>query len=121
MSTRRYVPKPSYEVPTTPFSTSEEAWFWFVRCQRIRRDGARLGESSHGIRRPCEPDDLYRAVMTLVRRNVIDSRHLVVLGSFGLEERPPDARCPAEIRAHRLWDEALDRLTTVLRGKGIVA
>jgi len=42
------------------------------------------------------------------------------LGTYGLYERPPDPRCRKEQNAFHLWDEALDRLTTVLRQKGIV-
>jgi hypothetical protein len=32
----------------------------------------------------------------------------------------PDSRVREQQRAFRFWDEALDRLTTVLRKKGIV-
>jgi hypothetical protein len=56
----------------------------------------------------------------LARRGLIGSQHLVVLGTYGLHERPPDPRCLNEQNAFQLWDEALDRLTTVLRQKGIV-
>jgi hypothetical protein len=120
MSSKRHMPHPIYELPTTLFSSAEEAWFWFVRCQRVRRDGARFSGSSGQIRRPCDPDDLYRAAMVLARRGVIKPQHLHVLGTFGLCERPPDPRCHNEQWASQLWDEALDHLTTVLRLKGIV-
>ena len=120
MSSKRRMPNPVYELPTTPFSSAEEAWFWFVRCQRVRRDGARFSGSTGNIRRPCDPDDLYRVAVALARRGIIGSQHLFVLGTFGLHERPPDPRCRKEQRAFQLWDEALDHLTTVLRQKGIV-
>jgi hypothetical protein len=120
VTSKRYIPKSHSDFTTTRFSSAEEAWFWFVRCQRLRRDGARFGESSGGIKRPCEPDDLYRAAMALARRGLINSQHLVILGTFGLQERPPDPRRRDEYRAFQLWDEALDRLTTALRQKGIV-
>ena len=86
----------------------------------MRRDGARLGGNSGQVRRPCDPDDLYRVAIALARGGVIRSQHLFVLGKYGLCERPPDPRCRNEQEAFQLWDEALDRLTTVLRQKGIV-
>ena len=58
--------------------------------------------------------------MALARGGLINSQHLAILGIFGLQERPPDPRRRDQQRAFRLWDEALDRLTTVLRQKGIV-
>jgi hypothetical protein len=103
----------------SPFRSAEEAWFWFVRCQVVRRDGARFAASS-GLFRPCDPDDVYLAITTLKRQRVLTSLHLETLGRFGLLGRPPDSRCREQERAARLWDEALDRLTTPLREKGIV-
>jgi len=73
-----------------------------------------------GIIRPCDPDDLYRAVMSLVRRRRIGREHLRVLAIFGIEELAPDPRIMEQERACRLWGEALDRLTTVLKRKGII-
>ncbi len=116
----RYTPRPSYELACVPFISAEEAWFWFIRCLRARRDGARFLDGPDGAVRPCEPDDLYRAVMWLFRRRRIGEEHLKVLEYFGLREAPPDPRCREEEISARLWDMALDRLTTVLKGKGIV-
>lgn len=117
----RYVPKSFAEVGGAAFATAEEAWFWFVRCQQVRREGAQLGDGNPQSARPCDPDDVYCAVMSLARQRVLRSSHLKVLGTFGLFGRPPDARCGDEAAAARLWDEALDRLSTVLRIKGILA
>jgi hypothetical protein len=50
----------------------------------------------------------------------LDNEHIKVLASYGAGLSPPDPRLREQERAHRLWDEALDRLTTVLRRKGIV-
>jgi len=116
----RFVPRPAYEVSTTPFASAEEAWFWFIRCQRVRREGVQFSDGSSETMRPCDPDDVYRAIMTLLRNRKIGGEHLQVLGVFGLEERPPDPRRRDEERPARLWDEALDRLATVLRRKGII-
>ena len=87
----RFVSKSLSDLTTTAFDSAEEAWFWFVRCQQVRREGAHLGP------------------------------HLEVLGKFGLTGRPPDARRSDEATASRLWTEALERLAVVLRAKGIVA
>lgn len=103
-----------------PFCSAEEAWFWFIRCLRARRDGARFQNSNNGSARPCEPDDLYLAVMRLFISRRIGKEHLQVLEAFGLRETPPDPRRQEEQRAARLWDMALDRLETILKSKGIV-
>lgn len=103
----------------SPFGSAEEAWFWFVRCQIVRRDGARFSASS-GLFRPCDPDDVYLVIIALKRQRVLTGLHLETLGRFGMLGRPPDARCREQESAARLWDEALDRLTTPLREKGIV-
>ncbi len=109
------------ETPCIPFHTAEEAWFWFVRCQQMRRHGARFTDSVSTITRPCDPDDIYRAAMQLARRGILSDSHLLTLGRFGLVGRPPDARCGDEETDSRLWGEAIDRLETVLRAKQIVA
>lgn len=120
MQQKKYVRKPLPVYPVIPFNDAEEAWFWYVRCQRLRDIGATLRDRTGTSARPCDPDDLYRAVITLARTGRISRTHLGVLGRFGIEDRPPDPRCAEEMGAARLWDEALDRLTTVLRQKGIV-
>ncbi|MFQ5765286.1 MAG: hypothetical protein ACE5GT_10165 [Rhodospirillales bacterium] len=120
MTRLRFTPRPTYEAPTIPFLDAEEAWFWFVRCQRARAEGVRFEGVAGSAARPCDPDDLYRAVVDLHRRRRITAEHLRVLALFGLSERPPDSRCREEERSARLWTEALDRLETVLKEKGIV-
>lgn len=107
------------EPPAALFRSAEEAWFWFVRCQVVRRDGARF-TAAGGPFRPCDPDDVYLVTIALRRQGVLDGRHLDTLGRFGLIGRPPDRRCREQEAAARLWEEALDRLTTPLRRKGIV-
>ena len=107
------------DLPLAPFASAEEAWFWFVRCQQVRRDGARFCDGGN-VQRPCDPDDIYVAAMALQRRGFLKVSHLTVLGRFGLLGHPPDVRCHDEHNAARLWDEALDRLSTVLRKKGII-
>jgi hypothetical protein len=105
--------------PGVPFESAEQAWFWFVRCQMVRRDGARLPPSGN-MRRPCDPDDIYVALLALQRRALLHESHLTTLGRYGVRGHPPDPRCREEATAAKLWNEALDRLTTVLRDKGII-
>lgn len=116
----RFVPRTSPELPTAPFVDAEQAWFWFIRCQRARDDGVRFLDAPGMMARPCDPDDIYRAAIGLARQRRIGGQHLRVLATFGLCGRPPDRRCRDEERPARLWDEALDLLTTALKAKGIV-
>lgn len=102
------------------FCDAEEAWFWYMRAQRARTEGARFRGPSGGTVRPCDPDDIYRAVMALHRQGLIGVEHLKVLARFGYDDHPPDSRLRDHARAHSLWHEALDRLTTVLRKKDII-
>lgn len=120
MPRTRFIPRPYYDTPTAPFVDAEEAWFWFMRCQRAREEGARFEETPGSVTRPCDPDDLYRAAVGLLRKRQITVEHLRVLAFFGACERPPDPRCRDEERPARLWNEALDKLTTVLKKKGII-
>lgn len=120
MPRTRFTPRPFYETPTIPFVDAEEAWFWFIRCQRARAEGARFDGVDGAAARPCDPDDLYRAILHLHRHRRLTAEHLRVLALFGLSERPPDPRCREEERPARLWAEALDRLATVLKKKGII-
>lgn len=108
------------ESAVVPFCDAEEAWFWYMRAQRARVEGCRFRGASGGTVRPCDPDDLYRAVMGLYRQGLIGSPHLKVLARFGYDDCPPDPRLRDHARAHFLWHEALDRLSTVLRQKGII-
>jgi hypothetical protein len=120
MAFGKYVAKPMGVGDARPFDTAQEAWFWYAQCQIARNDGVRF-RAGRGEIRPCEPDDIYRAVNGLVRRRVLDSGHVTVLGRFGRRLSPPDPMAGDTPGEAALWDEALDRLTTVLRGKGIVS
>lgn len=107
--------------PAQPFDSAEEAWFWFWQCQIARDEGARFVAGAGHVARPCDPDDLWRVARSLLRRRLIGQPHLRVLATFGRRLAPPDPRLPEEAVAARLWADALDRMTTALRAKGIVA
>lgn len=121
MPRERFIPKPIYDIPVVPFENAEDAWFWFIRCQRLRRAGARLSDGPGKTSRPCDPDDIYRAVRELAAERRLGREHLNVLARFGLRESPPDTRCREESRAARLWAESLDSLAGVLKRKAIIA
>lgn len=103
------------------FQSGEEAWFWFIRCQLIRHEGAQPTGAASAFTRPCDPDDIYRAVVRLHKQKHLTAEHLRTLSLYGLAERPPDARRPEESKANRLWNEAIKCLEARLKDKGIVA
>ena len=117
----RYVPRPQGTAPVKPFASAEGAWFWFARAAKARRDGARFAGGPGSWQRPCDPDDIQRALSVLYRRGAVDATHVATLVRFGAVERPPDVRCEEEIAFVAPWDEAIDRLATPLKAKGIVA
>ncbi|MEG3618985.1 hypothetical protein V5T82_11010 [Magnetovibrio sp. PR-2] len=120
MPRTRIIANPLPEKDIIAFGSAEEAWFWFIRSERARMEGARLSRDASDTTRPCEPDDIYRAVMRLHQKRVIGRHHLKTLARFGWRECPPDSRVRQEQYDVQLWDDALDRLTTELKAKGIV-
>src|SRR5512132_1109909 len=96
LSRARHVPKTVADIPGTAFTTAEEAWFWFVRCHQVRREGAQLAAGNGQFARPCDPDDVYRAVMGLARRGIFAGSHLD--GAREIRAHRPPARCPLSRR-----------------------
>lgn len=121
MARRKYSHPPRGECQASPFATAEEAWFWGMQCFAARADGARYRAGQAAIARPCEPDDLLASVEALARGGRLRAAHVRALFGFGRRLAAPDPRRRDEERAARLWDEALDRLSTLWRRKGIVA
>lgn len=105
--------------PPTPFTGAEQAWFWTVGALAARRDGVR--SSGPRIPRPCEPDDVIRALDLLYRCQGIGLDHARALRRWGERGMAPDARLPSERADALLWAEALDRLDEILRVKGLLA
>ena len=106
---------------TTPFRSAEEAWFWTASALLARREGARVVANAGRTQRPCEPDDVVRALGALFRRGRIRAEHAETLQRWGERGLAPDPSRPAERRAAELWREALAWLDWPLRTKGIVA
>jgi hypothetical protein len=114
------IPRPQAEIETVPFSSVEEAWFWFIQAQAVRNDGARFSMGQGLVPRPCEPLDILKALDRLYRHRRLLMEHLMVLRHYGRRLMPPDKRRAKESRAFGIWTEALQRLEPVLVRKGIV-
>lgn len=104
---------------TTPFDTTEEAWFWFMQAHQARKDGASLSNPL-AVSRPCDPDDILKIIDRLYRHRQLDINHFRVLRHYGVRMMPPEINRPREQIAARLWAEALDVLGEVLIRKNIV-
>lgn len=113
-------PKPQNAAPSLPFSSAEEAWFWFIAAQQARVDGARFSAGAGLMARPCEPVDILKILDRLYRHRRLLREHLLVLRHYGRRYLPPDPRRIKEARAFGLWREALARIEPALEGKGIV-
>lgn len=121
MSRQSFMPRQLQTIPTTPFDSAEEAWLWYAQCQLARLAGCRPRPDLAAIARPCDPDDIYRAAMGLARAGTLRPDHLRVLAEMGVRLTQADHTTPVAAPRATLWQEALDRLETVLKNKGIVA
>jgi hypothetical protein len=108
-------------LPTTPFDSAEEAWFWFILANEARLAGARVRAGQGLVNRPCEPTDILRTLDQLYRKRRLLRDHLLVLAHYGRRQFAPDPECRREMRDHTVWCEAFAVLAPVLRDKGIVA
>ncbi len=120
MSKQSFAPRRLAVVPEIPFASTIDAWFWYIRSERLRRDGAKIGGAMASTQRPCEPDDINRAVISLYRKKIISPCHLKVLATFGWNASAPDPRLSDEAHAAFLWDEAFRHLDVELKARGIV-
>jgi hypothetical protein len=102
------------------FVSAEEAWMWYCHCQVARNEGVRFLAGRGKYFRPCDPDDIAIAVENLYRKRLIDRRHMVVLGTYGMRLSSPMGDTPEERDAAQLWDQALDYLGDVLKVKGLI-
>ncbi len=102
----------------TRFESAEEAWFWTVRCLQARREGAKCRAGLGKVERPCDPDDVVKALDGLYQAKRISLQHGRVLRWWGECQTVPDAtRNRAD---HLLWTEAMDALLPALRSRSIV-
>ena len=102
-----------------PFGSVSAAWMWTMKMLAARRDGADAGFGSRGIR-PCEPDDVVKALDRLYRQRRIDLAHARILRIYGERQEEPNVSIVSQRGDRRLWDEAMERLREPLRNRGIV-
>ncbi len=117
---RYFYPGIIRERATIPFMSAAEAWFWFMDAQQAKNEGARVTAGLSLYPRPCEPIDILKTVDRLYRQRRLLMDHLLVLRHYGRRRYSPDPTRVKEMRAARLWEEALDRIQDVLVEKGIV-
>lgn len=106
--------------PAEPFASAEEVWFWTMAALVARREGARITAGKGLVNRPCEPDDVVKALDRLYRQRRIELSHARILRIWGERGVAPDPSAPRERGDWRLWREAMTRLEWPLRTKGIV-
>lgn len=104
----------------TPFSSVEEAWFWFVQSYDALHSGARVRSGYSKTIRPCEPVDIYTIAMRLFRQGFLNKAHMRVLSQYGAAMSPPNARYHEQTRDCDLWHQAMLKLTTPMHRKGII-
>ena len=103
---------------TTPFISSEEAWFWYCLCEQLGFERAKGGESK--IARPCESSDIAIAIKRLFRQGILHPEHIRVLSTYGFKQVPPHEHFGDTPRICKLWQEGLKFLGILLQQKGIV-
>lgn len=116
---RQVYPQESEPIETTPFSSSEEAWFWCCFCESLKDIKGRGGHRN--VIRPCESSDIIIAVNKLIREHIITSEQARILMKYGKEQVPPHPHFGDSLRVCKLWQNAIDFLDYILKKKGIVA
>lgn len=106
--------------PIARFATAEEAWFWFMRSEKARTEGAKTDRWNTLSERPCDPDDIFRWVSRLYYEGIMVANHLLVMGEYGYLDRFPDRARDDEITDFVIWVDAFDTLEPYLRERGVV-
>lgn len=106
------------EIGEVLFDCAEDAWFWY--CKYEKRTPYKSNNSNNVVIRPCVLDDIYLCVEKLFFAKKIGGRHVKTLIKYGRMLCPPDIRVEDEAMEALWWDDAMDKLETLLRKKGIV-
>lgn len=121
MPAKTTIPHSQRNPETTPFSSAEEVWFWFMNAMEAAQDGARFAAGMGLWNRPCEPLDIWRVMQKMHRNRQLDMNHFRVLKHYGARNMTPNPAHPKEIRSWHLWNEAMEKLDQVFRLKKILA
>ncbi len=108
----------SNEQETTPFESSEEAWFWYCLCEKEKSNNRR--QYTPKIIRPCETADIFIAVKRLLKLGILKPYHIKILSKYGFQQVPPHPHFGDSLTICHLWKEALHFLERLLVQKGIV-
>jgi len=103
-----------------PFLDAVEAWFWFISAQQAKNEGARYTAGLSLTPRPCEPADILKVLDRLYRQRRLLRDHLLVLRHYGRRQMAPDLKRSKEVRAYKIWHEAIERIEPLLIKKGII-
>ena len=103
-----------------PFRSAGEAWLWTMAALLARRDGAGVSWRPDGPPRPCDPDDVVRALNALHRQRSIELLHVRILRIWGERQTAPPNRRLQHRSDWRLWQQAMGQLEWALRARGIV-
>ena len=103
---------------TTPFTSTEEAWFWYCLCEQLEH--SKIKTNSHHLIRPCESSDIFLAVKKLMHAGILRPKHIKVLSKYGFEQIPPHPHFGDSLNICNIWQEAIRFLDSLLRRKGIV-
>lgn len=120
MPNKKTIQKSTTNTHYVPFYNAVEAWFWFILAQQAKNEGARYTAGLSLTPRPCEPTDILKVLDRLYRQRRLLRDHLLVLRHYGRRQIEPDIGRSKEMRAHKLWCEAMERIEPVLIRKGIV-
>lgn len=112
--------KNQHDKQTVPFEDATEAWFWFIKAQEARNDGARYTAGMSLLPRPCEPSDFLKILDRLYRNRILLRDHFLVLRHYGRRQLAPDNRRVKESIAFKLWNEAFEKIEPILIKKNIV-
>ncbi len=107
-----------------PFTTAEQAWFWFIQAARAAHDGthyAKVGGTgfSNGVTASYIADIL--DIVDRLRRNrrlLYD--HILVLRHYGIRAVSPIQSRKQEARAATLWHQAMKILDVAFVRQGLV-
>ncbi len=82
--------------------------------------GARVRKGQGSLIRPCEPVDIYATTMRLFKQGFLKKNHMRVLAHYGETLTPPNPRDYEQAPDYELWQQAMQKLETPLRRKGII-